>query len=52
MVECLAMQADKGKDARGRKFITAFQATSFEVGRALEGEPNQQLVMGATGTTS
>jgi hypothetical protein len=49
MVECLAVQADKGKDKRGRKITTAFKAISFEVGRGPEGEPVLSLVMGETG---
>lgn len=52
MVECLAMQADNGKDKRGRKITTAFKATSFEVGRGPQGEPVLSLVMGQTGKIS
>ncbi len=52
MVECLAMQADKGKDDQGRKITAAFKATSFEVGRGPLGEPVLSLVIGETGKIS
>lgn len=52
MVECLAMQADKGKDKHGRKITTAFKATSFEVGRGPQGEPVLSLVLSQTGKIS
>jgi hypothetical protein len=52
MVEFLAMQADKGSDARGRKITAAFKATSFEVERGPLGEPVLSLVIDESGKIS
>lgn len=49
IVENAAVQAGHGKDQQGRKTETAFQATSFRLGRAPSGEAVLTMVVGRAG---
>ena len=49
MVECAALQMDKGRDKDGDKVVTAFNSSGFQVGRGSDGEIVLGMVVGETG---
>lgn len=52
LIECAAMQMDKGRDKDGDKVATAFITTGFQVGRGPEGETVLRMTVGGTGRIS
>ena len=52
IIELAAMQLAHGKDAEGQAVVTAFQSTSFTVGRGPNGEVVLSLTVGQTGAIS
>lgn len=52
IVENAAVQAAHGRDAEGHQIVTAFQTSSFRVGRAPNGEAVLTIVVGRAGTIS
>jgi len=52
IIELAAMQLAHGRDAEGQSVVTAFQSTSFTVGRGPNGEVVLSLTVGQTGRIS
>ena len=52
IVECAAMQMDKGRDQGGDIVATAFITGGFQVGRGPEGQTVLSMVVGGTGKIS
>lgn len=52
IVENAAVQAAHGRDSEGNQIVTAFQTSSFRVGRGPNGEPVLTMVVGRAGTIS
>ena len=52
IVECAAMQLDRGRDPDGKIVASAFNTTGFALGRGPEGETVLSLQVGETGQIS
>jgi hypothetical protein len=52
IVEHAAMQASQGRDREGEKVVSAFVATSFQLGKGPKGEPVLSMMMGQGGKIS
>lgn len=52
VIECAAMQLTNGRDDAGRKVVSAFNATSFQLSKGEEGETVLSLTVGKTGNIS
>ena len=50
IVECAAMQMDKGKNEEGGRVVSAFMASGFCLGRGPEGETVLGMTMAEGGT--
>lgn len=52
IVECAAMQLDRGRDSGGGKVVSAFNTTGFALGKGPEGDAVLSLQVGETGAIS
>jgi len=52
IVECCAMQMDHGRDQDGEQVATAFNTTSFRIGKGEQGETVLTMTVGETGNIS